>query len=107
MARAKTKPTPELLMKYRAVENIHPGAWWLGEYEEDDGKRVEMWTQVSVLMFGVLVASGRKIVRVHGTCTDGERAELLVCRGTQLLSLTERDGTRCGLTVDTGDENDG
>jgi len=100
MAHAKIKPTPAALMKYRAVENISPGAWWLGTYEDDEGNNVEMWTQVNVAMSGVQIATGRKIEHVLGTCTDGEPAELRVYRGTQMPSLTERDGIRCGLTIE-------
>lgn len=102
MARTKIKPTPGSLMKYRAVEDIRPGGWWLGMYEDELGasNRVELWTQVSVVMEGEQIGTGRKIVRVYGTCTDGEPAELRVYRGTQVQSLTERDGTRCGLTTE-------
>ena len=105
MARTKVKPTPESLMKYRAVENIRPLGWWLGTYKDDDGNSVEMWTQVSIVMESEQIATGRKIVRVYGTCTDGEPAELAVYRGAQVQSLTGRDGTRCGLTTEQASDD--
>lgn len=101
MATRKTTPKPLLnptaLAQYRQVENFRPGWWWLGTYEDEHGTRTDMWTQADVIMHGEQIGTGLKTVRVYGTCTDGENAQLHVERGTQVKALTERDGRRCGL----------
>jgi len=95
-----TTSRPDELSRYRQVENFRPGWWWLGTYRDGaDGPEYSMWTQAGVIMLGEQVGTGRKTVRVLGTCLDGEPGELHVYRGTQFLTLTERDGKRCGLAV--------
>lgn len=88
-------------VKWRQVEHLQPGHWWLGEYPVDDESdtTVELWAQVSLRLDLVQLTTGRKVVRVFGTATDGEAVESVQYRGHQVQSLTQRQGAKAGLAL--------
>jgi hypothetical protein len=85
--------------KFRAIRNLQPGQWWIGEYPTDDGQTEEVWAQVSVVMQLENRATGRKSTRVLGRCTDGEGAELHHYRGHEVPSLSAAQARKAGLTL--------
>lgn len=78
----------------RCIENLRPGQWWLGEYEDGPA-----WAEVRVTMSLTNRVTGAKTVRVLGACADGQRAELHQLRGFAVPSLTAVQARKAGLAV--------
>lgn len=85
--------------RYRAVENLRPGHWWLGEYEDADGKFEPLWAKASIILSLTQIGTGHRVVRVIGRATTGEPVELIQYRGFAVESVTERQGEKIGLAV--------
>jgi hypothetical protein len=86
--------------KYRALQHLQPGHWWLGEYETADGSGTEeVWAEVSMVLQMENVVTKRKSTRVIGICTDGERAEIHHLRGHEVPSLTAAQGRKAGMVI--------
>jgi hypothetical protein len=90
----------EQVARYRPVEKLKPGYWWLGDY--DDGR---IWGRVDLVMETERISDGRRLVRVAGTDpyeTDEElrNLRLVQVRGASVLSITEVQARKCGLDVE-------
>lgn len=88
--------------RYRNVEKLQPGYWWLGSYgtEADPDQIEQIWAQASLILELEQIRTGRKVVRVLGTGIDGEPVELVNYRGYSVESLTERQGDKLGLVAE-------
>jgi hypothetical protein len=90
--------------RYRNVEKLQPGYWWLGTYGADEDTAEQLWAQASMILELEQLTTGRRIVRVIGTATDGEPVELVQYRGYSVESLTERQGDKLGLVAELNDQ---
>lgn len=98
----KSKPpaNPLDLAEWRQIENLRPGHWMRVELIENETERVfHRWAEISMVMTGEQIATGRKIVRLLGADDEGYRFEFAQYRGFQVQRLTAAQGRRCGLVV--------
>lgn len=86
---------------WRQIENMRPGQWWEGEYyvDEDSDETHMLWAEVSMVMSGTQITTGRKVVRVLGTATNGAGVEMGHYRGEQIKTVTARQAKKAGLVV--------
>lgn len=86
--------------KWRQLEHIQPGHWVLMEYEhKETGEETKIWSQVVMRLSLEDRASGRKVEELRGNDSGGYGWEFRQYRGFQMLSLTEAQGKKAGLSV--------
>lgn len=90
---------PETVARRRALEKLRPGYWWQGDF--GDGL---IWVCVDLIIESEQILTGKRIIRVFGTDPtvpwNERNVQHINLRGSSVLSVTERQAKRCGLTVD-------
>jgi hypothetical protein len=96
----------EALARHRAVEKMQPGYWIYVEVDVEgrDGATEWVWGQVCLIMEVEQITTGKRIVRMSLTdpAAEGEDRGITMAayRGESRLSLTQRQGVRCGFPTD-------
>ena len=85
-------PAPESLAKYRTIERVRPGMWWLEDYEAG-----MFWSECTSQLTLTKRATGAKVVQLRGVATDGRGAEISQNRDYEVLTLTAAQARKCGL----------
>ncbi|HEY2763348.1 MAG TPA: hypothetical protein VGJ13_04960 [Pseudonocardiaceae bacterium] len=90
------------LSKLRPIQKLQPGWWWLGDYYDQDGCAVQLWSRINIVAESTHPTFGQ-IVHLRGKDTTGDFVEMDQRRGYAIESLTEAQATRCGLTIPEAD----
>lgn len=91
---------PMNLAEWRQIENLAPGHWmWVEYIDNETNRHFHRWAEVTAVMQGENIQTGRKIVRVYANDTAGYGVDFMQYRGFQVQRLTAAQGRRCGLTV--------
>jgi hypothetical protein len=101
VTRTITTPYPGDV-RYRQIETLARGDWWLGEYYARDGAEGthRMWARVSfVTRVDDHVYPKRKIVKVFGIATDGECVVLRRYLCDLVPSVTAAQAARAGMEL--------
>lgn len=100
MPTKKPLADPMALAEWRQIENLRPGHWMRVELQDNDtSQRFFRWAEISTVMTGTQIETGRKIVRLYGADEEGYLFEFAQYSGFGVQRLTAAQGRRCGLTV--------
>lgn len=85
--------------RYRQIQHLQPGQWWVGQYEKQNGGRTEpVWARVASVSH-VVQRSGWLVIDVRGVTTDGLTVQMMEFNGAEVPSLTERQAAKLGLRL--------
>ena len=86
-------------VKWRQLQYLQPGHWVLIEYENDEGQRFSVWSQIEIRLTLEDRVEKRKLEELRGRDAQGDPWLFRQYSGFELRFLTERDGERAGLTI--------
>lgn len=87
---------PRTAARSTTVENVHPGMWWLGLFEDGPD-----WVRCATRFVTPQEHSDRRVVQLRGVGTDGKATSLIEYADHVVRVLDSAQARAAGLEVRT------